>query len=174
MLKRMAFSSLKRLICGLAYSFLQKDLRTNPFWNEMGYPGPPSVDSSQVTPDFDTDQAFVTISENTTLEYDVVIVGSGAGGGVAAAILSQSGYSVLVLEKGAHVPPNEVSGLECEALDQMYEKHSLLTTNDGNIMILAGSTLGGGTTVNWACCLPLPDSVRNEWISEHGLTQFGR
>jgi choline dehydrogenase-like flavoprotein len=173
-LKRMAFSSLKRLICGLAYSFIQKDSRTNPFWNAMNYPGPPSIEPGDVQPDFDSDQAFVTVSNDAmTLEYDVVIVGSGAGGGVAAAILSQSGYSVLVLEKGAYVPPNKVTGLECEALDQMYEKHSLLTTNDGNVMILAGSTLGGGTTVNWACCLPLPDSVRNEWITEHGLTQFG-
>jgi choline dehydrogenase-like flavoprotein len=42
------------------------------------------------------------------LEYDVVVVGSGAGGGVCAATLSQQGFKVLVLEKAEFVPPDEV------------------------------------------------------------------
>ena len=32
--------------------------------------------------------------------------------------------------------------------------------------------MGGGTAINWACCLPLPENVRDEWSSEHGLVQF--
>eukprot|EP01050_Picozoa_sp_SAG11_P026218 SAG11_NODE_6199_length_1366_cov_3.453039_2_plen_95_part_01 len=42
--------------------------------------------------------------------------------------------------------------------------------------ILAGSTLGGGTTINWGCCIPTPDYVREEWSNRHGahrLPQFG-
>lgn len=171
-LKRSAFSGLKRLICGLAFSFVQTKTEVNPFWKAMQYPGPPPPVKNR-KPDFGHG-AFVDVSkDDTTLTYDVVVVGSGAGGGVAASILAQSGYSVLVLEKGPYIPPSQVTSLECEALDKMYEKHSLLTTRDGNIMILAGSTLGGGTTINWACCLPLPDSVREEWIHKHDLTQFG-
>ena len=171
-LHRNAFSGVKRLVCGLAFSFVNSETNRNPFWKAMEYPGPPPA-VKNIKPDFDTGRAFLEINQDATLEYDVVIVGSGAGGGVAAAILSHSGYNVLVLEKGPYVPPSEVTNLECQALDSMYEKHSLLTTNDGNIMILAGSTLGGGTTVNWACCLPLPDKVREEWIHKYGLTQFG-
>ena len=38
--------------------------------------------------------------------------------------------------------------------------------------MLAGATLGGGTTINWACCLPTPETVRAEWALEHGLHQF--
>lgn len=174
-LNRKAFSSLKRLICGLAYSYINIDTNTNPFWEAMQYPGPPPALNEEPAskPDFDTDQAFLQVNGDTkTLTYDVVIVGSGAGGGVAAVILSKSGYSVLVLEKGPYISPSQISNFECEALDLLYEKHALLTTNDGNIMILAGATLGGGTTVNWACCLPLPESVREEWIHDHGLTQF--
>ncbi len=37
------------------------------------------------------------------------------------------------------------------------------------INILAGSTLGGGTRVNWQASFKTPDHVRREWAEEHGL-----
>jgi hypothetical protein len=53
-----------------------------------------------------------------------------------------------------------------------YEKAGLLTTSDGSLAILAGSALGGGTSINWGCCIPTPDYVRKEWSEEAGLSQF--
>jgi hypothetical protein len=166
--KREIFSGLKRLVCGLAFTHIPSDSSRNPFWDAMEYPGPPNVKKEGVLDSL----ALFKVTEDATLDCDVVIVGSGAGGGVAAAVLSKSGYKVVVLEKGPYIPHTSLSNLECEAFDKMYEKHSLLTTRDGNIMLLAGSTLGGGTTINWACCLPLPDNVRDEWSCEYGLEQF--
>jgi len=94
--------------------------------------------------------------------------GSGCGGSVSASILSQAGYSVLLIEKGPYVSRLNTSQLEGDAYDTIYENHALQTTADGNIMIFAGSTLGGGSAINYACCIELPDEVRLEW-SELGL-----
>lgn len=101
-----------------------------------------------------------------------MLKGSGAGGSVAAAVLAKAGYSVLVIEKGSYIQQHKITQLEADALDTMYERHGLLTTSDGQLMVLAGSTLGGGTTINWSCCIETPEHVRAEWVHEHGLTQF--
>ncbi|HEY2888606.1 MAG TPA: GMC family oxidoreductase N-terminal domain-containing protein, partial [Candidatus Limnocylindrales bacterium] len=46
------------------------------------------------------------------------------------------------------------------------------STWDGSISILAGATVGGGTTINWMTCLAAPHEVRREWASEHGIAGF--
>ena len=184
--KRKIFNGLKRLICGLAYSFVPEaeTYSGNPFWPAIGYPGPPhrnmstEQDEERMKQGTKTDframnGVMLNIQGSEQLVFDVVVVGSGCGGSVAAAILSEAGYSVVVLEKGPYLSPSEISNLESDALDCMYESHGLLTTSDGNIMILAGATLGGGSTINWCCSLDLPEHVRQEWIIKHGLTQFG-
>lgn len=76
------------------------------------------------------------------------------------------------MEKGEYIPPEQISNLEIDTFDKMYEKHSLLSTEDGNIMVLAGSTDGGGTTIDWGCCLQTPKHVREEWVERNGLDQF--
>ena len=43
--------------------------------------------------------------KNTAKEYDVIIVGSGAGGGMATKILSEAGLSVAVVEAGPYYDP---------------------------------------------------------------------
>ncbi|GAB4819154.1 hypothetical protein N2152v2_006200 [Parachlorella kessleri] len=97
------------------------------------------------------------------VECDAVVVGSGAGGGVAAARLAAAGLKVVVLEKGR---------MEGEALEAMYEKGGTLATEDGKIAVMAGSTLGGGTRVNWAASWRTPTHVRREWAEQHGLPDF--
>jgi len=88
---------------------------------------------------------------------------------VTASTLSQAGYSVLVIEKGSYISRRNTSQLEGDSYDKMYENHALQTTSDGNIMIFAGSTLGGGSAINYACCIELPKIVRLEWSDKFGL-----
>ncbi|EIE19802.1 FAD/NAD(P)-binding domain-containing protein, partial [Coccomyxa subellipsoidea C-169] len=103
------------------------------------------------------------------VECDAVIVGSGAGGGVTAALLSEAGAKVVVLEKGRFTPAAELPLRERQSFEEMYEMGSLMTTQDAGVNILAGSTLGGGTRVNWQASFETPAHVRREWATEHGL-----
>jgi choline dehydrogenase-like flavoprotein len=62
---------------------------------------------------------------------------------------------------------------ELDGYSRLYLNHGLLSTWDGAITLLAGSGVGGGTLVNWMTCLDVPDAVRDEWATEHGLDGLG-
>lgn len=106
------------------------------------------------------------------IKCDVVVVGSGAGGGVVAGVLAKAGYKVLVLEKGSYVSRNNLTLLEGKAMDQMYLGHGVFATENMDIILLAGSTLGGGTTINWSASIRTPPHVIKEWSESHKLQFF--
>lgn len=103
------------------------------------------------------------------LECDVVVCGSGAGGGVAAALLAQAGLRVIVLEKSQWCRAGDMSLMESESMAGMYDSAGFLATDDSAIGIIAGSGLGGGTRVNWCASFRTPQHVRQEWATDHGL-----
>ncbi|KAI8471477.1 MAG: hypothetical protein J3K34DRAFT_520556 [Monoraphidium minutum] len=106
------------------------------------------------------------------VEADAVVVGSGAGGGVAAAALAGAGLRVVVLEKGSWKRMADLTWLEGESTETMFERGAFMATEDGGMSVLAGATLGGGTKVNWCASLRTPDHVRREWAEGHGLPRF--
>ena len=107
--------------------------------------------------------------EPMTLEADVVIVGSGAGGGVVAAALAEAGRSVVVLEAGPFVDEATMPRDELDAFGRLYLNYGLLATWDGSVTMLAGSGVGGGTLINWMTSIDAPAAVRAEWRRDHGL-----
>lgn len=100
---------------------------------------------------------------------DALIIGSGAGAGVTAHTLQNSGYNCLVLEKGKYYAPQDYNFDEFDGLKALYENNGKLATLNQEMFILAGSTFGGGTTVNWSACIKTPFKVRKEWYDDYGV-----
>jgi long-chain-alcohol oxidase len=166
-LRRKAFQALKRMATVVYYTSRDPAGRANPSWSKLGYPGPlgsPAATRKRITP--------LEISADTTLQCDVVIVGSGAGGGVMAGELAGHGLDVVVVEKGGYYDTGDFTHYEGEMLSRLYDGGGLLTSDDLGLVILQGSCLGGGTLVNYSTSFRTPDAVREQWSRAHGLAHF--
>lgn len=122
---------------------------------------------------FENDRiAAMPADADVVIDTDVLIVGSGSGGGVAASYLSKRGVKTLVVDKGIYLHPNDMRGSEDEGYTSLYEAEGIMPSEDGSINILAGSTFGGGTTINWSASLKPRHYVRNTWAQKYGLTYY--
>jgi choline dehydrogenase-like flavoprotein len=110
-----------------------------------------------------------TLEHDRTLEADVVIVGSGAGGGVTAEILALSGLKVVIVEEGALKSSSDFRMREADAYPDLYQESAARKTRDKAINILQGRTVGGSTTVNWTSSFRTPASTLAFWRERHGL-----
>ena len=108
-----------------------------------------------------------------TYDVDVAIVGTGAGGGMAADILSAAGLHVLLVEEGPLRSSSDFRMREADAYPQLYQASAALKTRDKGINILQGRCVGGGTTVNWTSSFRTPPATLAHWASAHGLTGYG-
>ena len=111
------------------------------------------------------------------LRADVAIVGSGAGGAVAASILAEAGLSVVVLEEGGHVPPERYARFRpSETMRHMFRDAgttAALGIGDTPLLsILAGRTVGGSSTLTGGVIFRIPEAVHDEWVREHGLASL--
>jgi len=97
------------------------------------------------------------------LSCDVCVVGSGAGGGVAAAVLAAAGLDVVVLEAGSHYEDADFDGDELSGYRRLYLDAAGGTTDDGGVGLLAGQCLGGTTLINYSTSFRTPEAVRAEW-----------
>ena len=136
----------------------------NPNWQMFGYPGPASP-PQQVPKPIEP----LVPDDGATLEADVCVVGSGAGGAVIAGTLAQRGLKVIVLEASGYYNESDFAQLELKAYQEMYWRGGPTPTADGNITLQAGTALGGGTVINWTNCLRTRDWVREQWAREFGL-----
>jgi choline dehydrogenase-like flavoprotein len=107
-------------------------------------------------------------------ECDVAIVGSGAGGAVAAATLAEAGLDVLVLEAGNHYNRDSYPTDRLEAVTELY-RDAGLTIAEGQppIPVPVAKTIGGTTVINSGTCFRAPDEVLAAWQSEFGVSWAG-
>ena len=152
-LRRAGFQALRKGLLTIAYT-----QPGTPAWERIGYPGPLGRTRT-------TDRTLSTLrpARDTTIDCDVCVVGSGAGGGVAAAVLARAGLDVVVLEAGGHYEEADFDGAELDGFRRLYHGRGTTATDDHGIGILAGACVGGGTVVNYTTSLRTPDDVRAEW-----------
>ncbi|KAI3682640.1 hypothetical protein L1987_82758 [Smallanthus sonchifolius] len=193
---RIVFMMIK-LMCFYIFFTLTDDHSENPSWEAIGYDVKLANDGSikrrkerpldkgVVETEKESDATFMELVKSKGLEVkhcedgfydikcDVVIVGSGCGGGVAAAVIASSGHKVVVLEKGHYYVPEDYSLLEGASMNELYENGGILSTLDGKVTIFAGSTVGGGSAVNWSAAIKTPDDVLEEWAVDKKIPMFG-
>jgi choline dehydrogenase-like flavoprotein len=163
--RRAVFEALRKGTL-LFYYMLSGPSGRNPAWDAIGYDGPLGA-----LPDAPDKLLQITaINDDTTLSCDVVIVGSGAGGGAAAGVLARAGLDVIVIETGDYYDDKDFDGSEYKALTQYY-MGAPQATHDQSVGLLAGACLGGGTVVNYSTSFRTPDEVRSEWAA-YGVPQF--
>ncbi len=93
-------------------------------------------------------------------ECDVAIVGSGAGGAAAAAVLTEAGLDVLVLESGPYVDRDTYPTDPLEGLPLLYRDGGMtIATGKPAIPVPVGRTVGGTTVINSGTCFRAPAEV---------------
>jgi choline dehydrogenase-like flavoprotein len=165
---RAAFQALRKGILLSYYCLPWMGEGPNPVDEALGYPGPlgPPENPPPKT------LSPLSITGDTELDCDVVVVGSGAGGGTAAGVLASAGLDVVVVEAGGYWSEEDFDGAELSGYARMYLNGGGVATDDQSIGLLAGSCLGGGTVVNYTWCFRPPDFVRDDWKQRFGLSDW--
>jgi choline dehydrogenase-like flavoprotein len=168
--RRTFFQTVKRLGSFFAYAD-PGPTGSNPRWAEINYR---PVHNEPAQPSAAIARALISVDgeDELTLAADVVIVGSGAGGGLIAARLAEAGRSVLVVEAGPYVAEPDLPTNELAAFDRLYLDHGMTSTDDVGVSILSGAALGGGTLINWTTSIEPPADIRAQWATDYGLAGF--
>ncbi|MCR4317496.1 MAG: GMC family oxidoreductase [Planctomycetes bacterium] len=102
---------------------------------------------------------------------DVVVIGTGAGGAVAASELAESGLSVIMVEEGAHLSPEHVTIDSFDTMRNMMRENGMrLMSGRSLTMTIQGRVVGGTTKLNAGICFRTPREVVEEWRRDFGLT----
>jgi choline dehydrogenase-like flavoprotein len=103
---------------------------------------------------------------------DVAIIGSGAGAGITAELLTKAGLDVVIIEEGQLKSSSDFNQKESEAYPQLYQESAARKTTDKAINILQGRTVGGSTTVNWTSSFRTPHDTLQYWQDHFGLADY--
>ncbi len=123
-------------------------------------------------------EALLAVRDATQLQkdlaesYDVIVVGSGAGGAVVAKELAERGVRVVIVEQGGW--HRQHRDLPSEALQRLYQTSGFtMTIGNTVIPVPLGRCLGGTTVINSGTCFRLPPVILKQWREQRGLTELG-
>ncbi len=109
-----------------------------------------------------------------TRRTGILVIGSGAGGAVTAALCAEAGRDVLVVEEGPWATPGDVESFSMDEMMGRYRNHGL-TAALGNpgISYAEGRCVGGSTEINSGLYRRLPDRLVRDWASRYRIRDFG-
>lgn len=114
---------------------------------------------------------FPPAAEPAVIETDVLIIGSGCGGGVCAKNIAEDNHRVIVVEAAYHFTPQHLPMTEADAGFHLFQNGGNISSDDNSITVIAGRSWGGGGTINWSASLQTQGYVRQEW-ADSGLPFF--
>jgi choline dehydrogenase-like flavoprotein len=167
------FALVRALACEAYYSdFVAPGREERGAWAEIDFVSPLA---------FDKDWSYLWAGEQAAqelapegpleTEFEVVVVGSGAGGGVIAGELAQCGRNVLLLETGPHLTADDFTRWEAKANHDMYWPLRFAPLPDGDaVTFIAARCVGGTTTVNTSVALRAHERDVAKWHAATGLT----
>ena len=103
---------------------------------------------------------------------DIAIIGSGAGAGITAELLTKAGLKVVIIEEGPLKSSSDFKQKESDAYPQLYQESAARKTADKAINILQGRCVGGSTTVNWTSSFRTPAPTLQFWQDKFGLKDY--
>ena len=160
---RTTIQSSIRFVMQLVYMGFYRDPRSYPktgyvpFSARPTYPGPPEP------PEHRLRVLPRPRSGARHLAAEVVVIGTGAGGSLAAHVLAHRGHDVLMIERGHFLSPEQFVEDEAEQYARLYSDGALQLSEDFSFQVLQGMCVGGSTVVNNGVCFDLPDAVLSDW-----------
>jgi choline dehydrogenase-like flavoprotein len=112
------------------------------------------------------------VSPAGTERCEVVVVGSGAGGGVVAGELAQRGRDVILLEAGPHRTAADFTRWEANASHEIWWPFRQAMVDGGaggTVPLFGGRCVGGTTTINTKVAFRAHDFEFEKWHDASGL-----
>lgn len=106
------------------------------------------------------------------VQCDVAIIGTGAGAGITAELLTRAGLDVVLIEEGPLRTSTDFNQRESEAYATLYQEGGARKTMDGSLTLLQGRCVGGTTVINWTSSFRTPATTLGYWQREFGLKDF--
>lgn len=106
------------------------------------------------------DPAYILDADSLEGEYDVIVIGSGAGGAVAAYNIAGWDYKVLIVEAGPFYPSHAITHHELDMIANLYKHGAVQTTTNRDFVVFQGRCVGGSSTINNGICLRVNEPGR--------------
>lgn len=100
---------------------------------------------------------------------DVVIVGTGAGGGTLGVYLAERGWDVVMLEKGGFYRAEDFTQREEDGMADFNGRRGLDSTTDNALFLNYAEAVGGSTVHYWGDSFRTPTDRLARWRREHGV-----